>query len=125
MLVGAGNQGPSCVSEDVCKDGLYALLATSSSPTATRRPPEESGILVITGEADSGSGFLLTGGWPLNLDVCAWNAVKDGTSLEGDVNGFTRVDEEYEFVELRGATSSLSDFGRRPRSMTTVPMTRS
>lgn len=69
------------------------------------------------GDADAGKGFLLTGDEQLTLDVCAWNAEKDGTSMvDGVANGFKRAEEriELEFVGTTGATSGL---GGRPRSM--------
>lgn len=58
----------------------------------------------MIGEADNGRGFLLTGEWLLTLEVCAWNAGKDGIPLEEAADGFTRVDGEMKFVE----TSNLS-----------------
>ena len=103
---------------------MWGSVVESSSPTATRRPPDESGIFVTIGEADNGSGFLLTGEGLLTLDVCAWNAENDGISLEGVANGFTRVDGAIGFVETAGTTSRRSCWGGRPRSMTTVSMTR-
>ena len=91
--------------KDSCKGEFLGLLVESSTPTATRRPPEESEILVAIEEADNGSGFRLTGEGLLTLDVWAWNAGKDGTSLAEAADGFTRPDGEIVFVEM----SNLSD----------------
>lgn len=94
------NRGNWCVVKDSCKGEFLGLPVESSTPTATRRPPEESEILVAIGEADNGSGFRLTGEGLLTLDVCAWNAGKDGTSLAEAADGFTRPDGAIVFVEM-------------------------
>ena len=48
----------------------------------------------MIGDADEGRGFLRTGDGTLTRDVWAWNAVNDGTIIDGVANGFERADED-------------------------------
>lgn len=84
------------------------MSSSSSSPIATTRPPVDKGILCAMGDADAGKGFLLTGDEAFTLDVCAWNAEKDGTSMVDGV-GFKRAEERFKlgFVGMTGACSGL------------------
>ena len=45
----------------------------------------------MTGEADGGRGFLRTGVDTLTRDVWAWNAEKEGTSMDGVAKGLERA----------------------------------
>ena len=92
-----------------------------SSPMATTRPPEDSGSLGMFGDAEDGRGFRLTGECRLTLDVYAWKAAKDGTSVDGVTGCFQRValgkGVGLACAEAAGAESGRSSVYESPRFM--------
>ncbi len=74
------------------------------------------------GEAEAGRGFLRTGDGTLTLDVWAWNAEKDGTSMDGFAFGLERanVDEDWEAYDDAVAGSIDAPSGLKWRRLSMV-----